>query len=541
MLVAVILVLLFKATEFYRAGEVARSKRSVANRSKFNLVFTIISTLVMMAFLVIFNMRNYYDASVTAVIEDGENRVKMTAAELENYLTVAESTLRVAADSVSYMEQNGASSKDILMYLTDQTNKQFKQFDENFTGIYAYVNGDYMDGSGWIPPEGYDPVSRDWYKVAVTAGGEVVIVSPYVDAQTGQVIITIAKSLSPSRNPMKQGEYNVVCLDVIVNHIKEVTEQVAIAGKGYGMVVNNDGFIIAHRDEENNGKNLLDMHGQALLNKFMEIREGTFEGTLDKKKCTFFVSSILDQWYDVIVVNNDEFFEDVRSQLMINIMVSVITVALISFFYFLGYKNEQDYGKKVEDMNIHVVSALATAIDAKDTYTNGHSSRVAKYSRMIARRIGYGSTEQDEIYMMGLLHDVGKIGVPDEVINKTSRLTDEEFELIRKHPVIGSDILKRIKERPELSVGARWHHERYDGKGYPDGLSGEEIPEEARIIAVADAYDAMTSRRSYRGVMPQENVRKEIEEGMGTQFDPRFARVMIEMIDEDTDYQMREK
>ena len=199
--------------------------------------------------------------------------------------------------------------------------------------------------------------------------------------------------------------------------------------------------------------------------------------------------------------------------------------------------------KKTEEnerMFIHVVKALAEAIDAKDTYTNGHSSRVAEYSRMIASRAGYSDDERREIYMMGLLHDVGKIGVPDEVINKPGKLSDEEFELIKRHPVIGSRILKSIKERPKLATGARWHHERYGGGGYPDGLSGMDIPEEARIIAVADAYDAMTSRRSYRNVLPQETVRDEIERGKGTQFDPRFADIMLQIIDEDTEYKLRE-
>ena len=142
--------------------------------------------------------------------------------------------------------------------------------------------------------------------------------------------------------------------------------------------------------------------------------------------------------------------------------------------------------------------------------------------------------------MMGLLHDVGKIGVPDAVINKPARLNDDEFELIKKHPVIGSGILKNIKAMPTLSTGARWHHERFGGGGYPDGLTGSDIPWEARVIAVADAYDAMSSRRSYRDVMPQDRVRSEIANGRGTQFDPELADVMLSMIDEDTEYSMRE-
>ena len=142
---------------------------------------------------------------------------------------------------------------------------------------------------------------------------------------------------------------------------------------------------------------------------------------------------------------------------------------------------------------------------------------------------------------MGLLHDIGKIGVPDEIINKDSRLTDAEYAAIRKHPAIGSDILKTIEEIPDIMVGARWHHERYDGHGYPDGLAGTEIPPSARIIGVADAYDAMTSKRSYRNILSQEVVRSEIERGKCTQFDPVYADIMLEMIDEDIRFTMREK
>lgn len=196
--------------------------------------------------------------------------------------------------------------------------------------------------------------------------------------------------------------------------------------------------------------------------------------------------------------------------------------------------------KEKNRLTLHVVQTLAETIDAKDTYTNGHSDRVASYSRELARRLGYDEERQDEVYIMGLLHDIGKIGVSDRIINKPARLTDEEFAEMKTHPDTGSRILQKIKEMPRLSYGARWHHERIDGRGYPDGLKGEEIPEEARIIAVADAYDAMTSNRSYRDLMPQSSVRAEIERGKGTQFDPRIADLMLAMIDEDTAYSMHE-
>lgn len=197
--------------------------------------------------------------------------------------------------------------------------------------------------------------------------------------------------------------------------------------------------------------------------------------------------------------------------------------------------------KENEELFLQVVSSLADAIDAKDAYTKGHSGRVAAYSKEIAKRCGFDEKRQDEIYMMALLHDVGKIGVPDSIINKPGKLTEEEFQKIKQHPVIGGRILENIQKMPELASGAKWHHERFDGKGYPDGLKGEEIPETSRLIAVADAYDAMTSNRSYRDILPQEKVRREIENGIGMQFDPQFANIMLEMIDEDKEYTMHDR
>ena len=530
-LILLVLVMLYVLTRRYRRIMKFIRKMNEGNRSRLHFVFTVIVTLALMLFALIYNSIVLYKSSVVSVFEDGDEAIKSTATELESYLTVASTTLRVAADSVDLLVESGKSVEEIEQFIIDQTTRQAEKFDENFTGIYALINGVYLDGLSWVPPEGYEPTSRDWYKTAAAADGEVVIVSPYLDAQTGSVVITFARSISNS------APCDVVCLDVIVNHITELAQNVKIAGKGYGMVVNSDGFIIAHLDESMNGQ-IVD---GKLLDSIMNTSEGRAKARIDGEDCVLFVSPVMNQWYLVIVITNDELLEDTYSKMAVNVMVSVITFCLIAFFYYVGYKNEQIYGRKVEEMNVQTVKALATAIDAKDKYTNGHSTRVAEYSKMIAARSGYSKAEQDEIYMMALLHDVGKIGVPDSVINKTSKLTDKEYSMIRQHPVIGDSILGSIKERPDLAIGARWHHERYDGKGYPDGKAGEDIPEEARIIAVADAYDAMTSRRSYRDVMSQDDVMSEIEKGMGTQFDPTFAKAMLSIMDEDVNYTLREK
>ncbi len=196
--------------------------------------------------------------------------------------------------------------------------------------------------------------------------------------------------------------------------------------------------------------------------------------------------------------------------------------------------------ESVERLSLQMVEALANTIDAKDSYTNGHSTRVAQYSVMLAKKMGYEGEKLEQLQYAAMLHDIGKIGVPREIINKPSKLTDEEYAIIKTHPAIGENILKEITEIPDIAIGARWHHERFDGRGYPDGLAGIKIPELARIIGVADAYDAMTSKRSYRDVLPQEVVLGELEKGKSTQFDPEIASLMMELIREDTEYTMHE-
>ena len=160
------------------------------------------------------------------------------------------------------------------------------------------------------------------------------------------------------------------------------------------------------------------------------------------------------------------------------------------------------------------------------------------YATMIAMRLGKSSEEQNEIYRAGLLHDVGKIRIPEEIINKPGKLTDEEYNIIKVHSITGYHILRGVSE--ETAIAAKYHHERYDGKGYPNGLAGDKIPEVARILGVADAYDAMASNRSYRNALPQEVVKNEIIKGKGTQFDPRIADVMLELIEEDKDYMLKQ-
>ena len=193
-------------------------------------------------------------------------------------------------------------------------------------------------------------------------------------------------------------------------------------------------------------------------------------------------------------------------------------------------KKLEEKTKLVETVSLNSIMVIANTIDAKDAYTSGHSMRVAQCSAAIARQLNWSEKEVQNIHYVALLHDIGKIGVPDAILNKPGRLSNEEFEVIKKHPVIGNDILKDIHIIRSVAEGALYHHERYDGRGYPFGLSGEEIPHYARIIGIADAYDAMTSNRIYRHKLAREKVIKEFEKGRGTQFDPQLTDLFLEML-----------
>ncbi|AZR74411.1 hypothetical protein BBF96_14055 [Anoxybacter fermentans] len=188
--------------------------------------------------------------------------------------------------------------------------------------------------------------------------------------------------------------------------------------------------------------------------------------------------------------------------------------------------NRLNFERKNQQLYLKTIEALTGAIDAKDMYTAGHSQRVAEISTTIAYELGLTQREIDIIHYGALLHDIGKIGIPESILNKKGRLTDEEFDIIKRHPVIGTNILRSIDFLEDALSIVRAHHERYDGKGYPDQLKGEDIPFMARIVCVADAWDAMTSDRSYRKALPLEVVIEELEKNAGTQFDPIIVRTL---------------
>ena len=215
-------------------------------------------------------------------------------------------------------------------------------------------------------------------------------------------------------------------------------------------------------------------------------------------------------------------------------ILAVIAAGAVFFIaaMFVRIKTRQSLKRQLEYKNITVesIQAIARTIDAKDEYTNGHSIRVGAYSKIIAENLGMSSDEVDNIYYIALLHDIGKIAIPDSILNKPGRLTDEEFAVMKSHTTRGAAILKGISTIPQIIEGAKSHHEKYDGSGYPEGLKGEDIPFVARIICCADCFDAMASKRVYKAPFSLDVITNEFERCAGTQFDPQISRVVVDLI-----------
>ncbi len=196
--------------------------------------------------------------------------------------------------------------------------------------------------------------------------------------------------------------------------------------------------------------------------------------------------------------------------------------------YSLSSNNKMLYNE-LRDLFYKTIRSISNSLDAKDAYTNGHSLRVTLYSMILARKLNFDKTYLEDIEIAGLLHDIGKIAMPQSILCKNGRLTDEEFIVMKSHPTIGAKIVLNIKKLQTISSWVKTHHEKWDGTGYPDGLKGEEIPIAGRIIALADTYDAMTSTRPYRKALPHEIAISEIKKWAGVQFDPKLAELFVSL------------
>ncbi|MCR5788493.1 MAG: response regulator [Lachnospiraceae bacterium] len=322
-----------------------KSSAKEYGRKKHSMIVPLILVFLFVVAMTHYTSKLMYSNAVSnsyAVIED---KMLNISSLIENHLNTAENVLHVTADAVHHMLISGSTPSRIHEFLVEETNNVSEQFDENYNGIYGYLMSQYMDGLNWVPPEGYDPKTRDWYVTAMEGDGDVVFVPPYIDAQTNNMIISVCRML-PDRQ-------NVISLDVQLKGIQSTMDELDVNEKGYGFVINSEGVFIAHRNEELKATNIADIPGgEECFDIIKETGTGSFSYTMNGVKSTVFVNAIMNDWYVVMVVSNHDLYADVRDQIVINVIIYMLAFFMIAVFYYIGHRNEQKYTKNMEEMRL---------------------------------------------------------------------------------------------------------------------------------------------------------------------------------------------
>ncbi len=346
------------------------------------LVIPLIIIFCLMVIMVVYTSQNVRRVTVNNIHEVGYDKISSVSAKIENYLDTTKGMLWVTAETVDQMTKGNVPNDIIQQYLVEQTNAQLETFNFDYTGIYGYIGGEYLDGLNWVPDDDYVPTERDWYRQAVAAGGDTIIVPPYVDAQTGQVVITITRMLS-------NGE-DVVAVDLTMEYIQELSTSLNVRDKGYGFIFDSDGLIIAHEDEAFKGLNVSDIDGMTdLMEQAVSTGDGYFEMNIDGKPNTVFVQKVMGQWYVVIIISNAELYAESVQQIAVNVLICVIIFVLIGLFYFLGYRNDRRYSKRIEEMReeeqrqAYEAQVLKFEKEAADTANKAKSDFLAQMSHEI--------------------------------------------------------------------------------------------------------------------------------------------------------------
>ncbi len=543
------------------------------NRTKggrHHYIMTLIFTLVSLYAIVAFTFLSFYFIAREDAVRLGEVSVSEQSEKLNNLLLRGKDVVEVVKISIEHMMETDASVDEIQLYLTHQSREYSEKIDENFTGIYALYKGEYVDGMGWTPSDDYDPISRPWYEAAKKADGKPVIVSPYIDAQTDKIMISISQLLSDRES--------VISLDIAMDDMQDFAESINLNGNGYGFIIDEEGMVVAHSDESQRGKNYLydgDMQGtkmQEIVRKVIDSDGKTVNVRINGEDSRVFSKVVQGRWHVVMIVNVHDLFKKVETNLVINILLSLVIFGSVAYFISSSYKNRtkalkyaeelKEYQatleERVEEQTVEIkeqaatmveiqkntVEGMATLIQSRDGYTGEHVKSTKKYVSMIVNYMYDNNmyagiitkSYVKKIENAATLHDVGKIKISDIILNKPGKFTEDEYEIMKTHTSHGGEIVKDIlgknadEELVQIATDvAKYHHEKWDGSGYPEGLKGKEIPLSARIMAVADVFDALISKRVYKEAMSIDEAFRILKQDAGSHFDPEIIDVFVDL------------
>ena len=543
-------------------------------------ILTLVVTLLALVLIVGYTFGSFYRITRQDAITLGENAVTREAAQMNNFLLKGTDVMQVTEMTVSYMMKNGATSEEIEAFLKQQSKDYGENISADFTGIYGWFNGEYIDGSGWIPPKDYVPKERPWYTEAQRGNGDLVMVSPYLDTKTNTILFSVAQVLYDGDS--------VIAFDIAMDEVQSIAETIRLNGNGYGFVVDDQGMVVAHHDEWEKGKNYLqdedqkDSDMQKLVQHVYRSKDQdniSFEMEIDGEECVVFSQTVQEKWHVILIVNYTDLFQKIQNNLIRNIILSFLIFLVVVYFCTASYRNRQramhyaeqlqEYQRTLEDrvreqtkeireqseqmvhMQENVIEGMATLIESRDGNTGQHVRNTKRYVEMIVQYMYDHHMHADEIdqeYMTQIcnaapLHDVGKIMISDTILNKPGKFTPEEYAVMQTHSEIGGDIVKdvlgNVNDSGLIQMSsdvAHYHHEKWDGTGYPDGLKGEEIPLCARIMAVADVFDALVSMRVYKDAMSFEEAYHILQTDAGTHFDPELIQVFVAIRDQVREY-----
>lgn len=545
---------------------------TIRNRILYVIVITILITVVSLG---IFNYRDAQRLAIDIIKENNKN-------ELQN---ISDYYFEKLITDMEFIVEKWANSEKIVMYQKAYGQpKIVSDIPQNFIDIYNEWGGltsslkdiSWLyygleeDGSIFISPidntmpSNYDARRRNWYISAVSANGATVWTEPYVDAGgSGKILQTISKAV------YREGDLiGVVGLDIELEKFAEIVSNLKFAKKSEIYLINSKNVVLAHNLSSDSPvkQEILSRYNIPDISEIVNI-----EGS---KYVISVVPMKINGWRLTAITKTDieDQLDSIRRKVFIFMLIMSFAALVVGtglsnmvlsplyqlidstkhisdghFHIKTNLKSTDEFGelsrsfdKLLSELNsnyISTVKVLANAIEASDQYTRGHCDRVGKISSSIARHIGLSQRQMENLEFACILHDVGKIGIPNSILNKPGKLTTEEIEKIKLHPVIGYEMIKDVNFLKEPADILLQHHERVDGMGYPAGLMDDEIRIEAKILCVADVYDAMTSVRIYRKFpLTQEQVREELINSRGTQLDSSLVDILIEIIDSDESF-----
>lgn len=320
-------------------------------------IVTIVFMLVVLALMVTYNFLSFYKNAVSNMESIGNSSLATEISEINSYLSQSTNMLKATADNVEFMIKQDASANEIEKYLKYENKKFRNEIDENFTGVYGYVDNQYIDGSDWIPEADYTPTSREWYIAASEAKGKTVIVPPYVDASTNDVIISVSSMLG-------DGE-SVISIDIVLNRIQEITESIHLDDMGYAFIVDNSGLVIAHNDSGEVGKNYLSDPDMSPLLAMVEESE-YFNIDFKGENNYVFTGSVNESWRVIMMIPSSGFLKSSRDILVKNIMIVIVVYAAVIFFSIFAFRKMRESIEELDKKQKQVENANKNLEQSKD-------------------------------------------------------------------------------------------------------------------------------------------------------------------------------